>query len=672
MMMQQESELLPAEKKRNFKVADMRASFVAALRIPAGAEEKRCYWQRLRLALLRRFEGNSCTGDDVLPGGFLYSPHEADAAVAVTPGVLEALYERTLTGARSMGAVYTPPFLTRWMAYESVERWLESRRPMDAEAELALLRGVKVLDMAVGAGAFTMAMLYELAGRIKTLMPEEPPADILRGLIERNIYGADINAEALQVARDRFRYALQVAGAAHPERMNDGLICADATAMEPRGYDLVIGNPPYLGEKGNRELFERLKNGPLARYCSARMDYWYLFACVGLDALKPGGILHLVTPNKWLSNEGAYLLREKLTVESGRMFLSDFGAYGIFERAGVQTMCLLAEKSISAPDALVYYRRFNGDDAAQVEEFLKCAPYGEYRLTQDCVRDGLSFCSPAELTLLRKMESLRNFQLDAAQEVGQGIVPNPDVVSGRAVKALGVEAERRGIRCGDGVFVVPKGYFKHLSAEERQFLKPLYEPSGVEPFSLKEPKKELIYLTVSNGAERATELISHLEKFRPLMEARRETRMGRMRFYHLHWPRRERFFLPGPKILAPRKCARPTFTYTEREAYVMMAFNVIMTPRIGMKYLSALLNSRLMRFWFRKRGKMQGDMYQIDAAPLLRAPLYVPAPALIVEAAALFDAVCARYGAEKEAALDELIERIYGLTDEERLLLDGM
>lgn len=91
------------------------------------------------------------------------------------------------------------------------------------------------------------------------------------------------------------------------------------------------------------------------------------------------------------------------------------------------------------------------------------------------------------------------------------------------------------------------------------------------------------------------------------MEARRETRMGRMKYYHVHWPRQERFFRPGPKILAVRKCARPTFSYTEKEAYVMMAFNVIRSERVSMKYLAALFNSRLMQFWFLRRGKMQGD-----------------------------------------------------------------
>ncbi len=61
-----------------------------------------------------------------------------------------------------------------------------------------------------------------------------------------------------------------------------------SAVMADGGFDLVIGNPPLSGEKGNKELFDRLKSSPLASYCSSRMDYWYVFACVGLDALKQG------------------------------------------------------------------------------------------------------------------------------------------------------------------------------------------------------------------------------------------------------------------------------------------------------------------------------------------------------------------------------------------------
>ena len=402
----------------------------------------------------------------------------------------------------------------------------------------------------------------------------------------------------------------------------------------------------------------------------SRMDYWYVFACVGLDALKRGGVMHLVVPNKWMSNAGAASLRRKLLEDCDLLRLSDFGACRVFESARVHTMTVLAEKKGEGGGRLVpEYRRFGGS-VNDVESFLEHEPYRRFPLPEDagaCVREGLSFCSAAERHLLEKMEACRNFRLDAAKEMTQGIVPNPDVVSSRALENLGPETVRRfGIRRGDGVFVMPKGYVDQLPEQERRFLKPLYEPVQAGRYALNAPEKVLLYLIPSNGAEQAVTLLRHLEKFRPLMEARRETRMGRMKYYHVHWPRQERFFRPGPKILAVRKCARPTFSYTEKEAYVMMAFNVIRSERVSMKYLAALFNSRLMQFWFLRRGKMQGDFFQMDTAPVLRAPIRVPGLPLLREAERLADALAVRYCPEEDERMNELMEDIYGLSPQER------
>ena len=122
-----------------------------------------------------------------------------------------------------------------------------------------------------------------------------------------------------------------------------------------------------------------------------------------------------------------------------------------------------------------------GNCAGAVFPFRKChsACFAAVSYTHLDVykRQGLSFCSAAERHLLEKMEACRNFRLDAAKEMTQGIVPNPDVVSSRALENLGPETVRRfGIRRGDGVFVMPKGYVDQLPEQERRFLKPLYEP----------------------------------------------------------------------------------------------------------------------------------------------------------------------------------------------------
>lgn len=53
----------------------------------------------------------------------------------------------------------------------------------------------------------------------------------------------------------------------------------------------------------------------------------------------------------------------------------------------------------------------------------------------------------------------------------------------------------------------------------------------------------------------------------------------------------------------------------------MMAFNIIKTDRLNLKFLTALLNSKLIAFWLRHKGKMQGNNYQIDKEPLLEIPI---------------------------------------------------
>jgi adenine-specific DNA-methyltransferase len=158
------------------------------------------------------------------------------------------------------------------------------------------------------------------------------------------------------------------------------------------------------------------------------------------------------------------------------------------------------------------------------------------------------------------------------------------------------------------------------------------------------------------------------------MEERRENKKGRIKFYHLHWPRNRHFFDKGPKILVMRKCPFPIFIYTEKEAFVMMAFNVIKTNQINLKYLTGLLNSKLIAFWLRYKGKMQGNNYQIDKEPLLNLPLINPTDKEIVkQIEMLVDKIiylkqthgCSADTSDLETQIDQLVYKLYDLTPEE-------
>ena len=91
--------------------------------------------------------------------------------------------------------------------------------------------------------------------------------------------------------------------------------------------------------------------------------------------------------------------------------------------------------------------------------------------------------------------------------------------------------------------------------------------------------------------------------------------------YGLHRARSEYFF-QGEKIVALRKCVNePIFTYTDFDCYVSATFYIIKSERINQKYLCAILNSKLIAFWLRNKGKMQGNNYQLDKEPLLQIPI---------------------------------------------------
>jgi adenine-specific DNA-methyltransferase len=150
------------------------------------------------------------------------------------------------------------------------------------------------------------------------------------------------------------------------------------------------------------------------------------------------------------------------------------------------------------------------------------------------------------------------------------------------------------------------------------------------------------------------------------MDKRRENQDGRLEYFHLHWPRNENFFSEGEKILSVRKCATPTFIFTNEPAYVMMSFNVIKSSRFNMKYLTALLNSKLIEYWLRNKGKMQGNNFQIDKEPLLAIPLINPAENSIKKISNLVSKVIdgksigtVTHQLEKE--IDYIIYRLYDL-----------
>ena len=156
---------------------------------------------------------------------------------------------------------------------------------------------------------------------------------------------------------------------------------------------------------------------------------------------------------------------------------------------------------------------------------------------------------------------------------------------------------------------------------ELDLIKPSYTTKDLRKWYGNQNNNEWVIYTDSSfknpqNIKSYPNLKAHLDKFREVITSDNWP-------YGLHRAREERFF-KGEKIVAVRKCAEPSFTYTDFDCYVSATFYVIKTERLDLKYLTALLNSKLIAFWLKNKGKMQGTNYQIDKEPLLAIPLHKP------------------------------------------------
>jgi len=614
-----------------------------------------------------------------LPGR-IYEQYLGSTTVRVN-GNASARIAKQSAGRKARGVYYTPSYLVDFIVHNTVGQLLADWQSTGATPPVQRgERPISVLDPACGGGSFLLrAYQYLLDWHLhwyEAHAPERNSEQVCRAadgswrltqaerwrILLDHIHGVDIDPQAVAITRRALwlklmegephpspRY-LQANGDAPWRRLAANIKCGDAltspdagsgvggfawrrefaAVLSAGGFDVVIGNPPYVKEYTNRKAFGDLKHSPLAKYYLGKMDLWYVFACLAIDLLSDDGWHAFIATNNWTTSAGAKALRHKVRSECWLEQVVDFGAAMTFGAVSIQTMVYVARKGSARRDQAVSYTRFTRADASDQEiravlEGRTNAPRVtrfQARLPPDISGAPFTFVEAASQSVLDKIAAAGIFRLQP-HEIAQGIVPNPDVVSRRALALLDAARSRESrVQTGDPVFVVPCGFFADLSASEARFLKPCYEPADLERYRL--PRchtREMIYLTRDNDPGNLTTLYQHLSQYRAIMEERRENRRGRITFRHLHWPRDERFFDVGPKVLCVRKCRHPVCVYTTQPAYVMMAINVIRTERVDLKLLTGLLNSRVVHFWLDQCGKKQGEHLQIDKEPLIALPL---------------------------------------------------
>jgi adenine-specific DNA-methyltransferase len=458
------------------------------------------------------------------------------------------------------------------------------------------------------------------------------------------------------------------------------------------GFDAIVGNPPYVKEYTSKITFENAKLGKLGKYYQGKMDLWYFFVCHGLDLLKKDGHLGYIVPNNWVSNSGASILRNKILSDSKIEALIDFEDFMVFKNASIQTMIILLTKDNTIDNYRFINQTFKGKKLSAIEvaddltitEKNNCSKTIHSRLSKTKLKNKFFKFHDEKISLiLEKINLAQNFTLDEKKEVAQGIVAPQDSLNKKSSLVL-----KNKYKKGTGVFNLTTTEFNNLgcSNEEKKLIKPFYTTIELTKFlGVKKNKNWIIYTNSlfknPNLMKPFPNIKKHLDNFKEIITSSNFP-------YGLHRSRDEKFF-KGIKILSVRKCASPTFTYTDFDCYVSQTFNVIKTNRLDMKYLCGLFNSKLVKFWLLKNGKMQGTQFQIDKEPLLEIPIYVPTDKFeinkIINQVDKVLEVRTKYASSKtesdksfyenqiislETNIDELIFKYYNISKPEQLLIE--
>ncbi|MEG4064958.1 Eco57I restriction-modification methylase domain-containing protein [Microcoleus sp. SVA1_A1] len=371
------------------------------------------------------------------------------------------------------------------------------------------------------------------------------------------------------------------------------------------GFDLVVGNPPYVRQEQFKELKPALEK-EFDCYTGTADIFVYFFER-GFRLLKEGGHLTYITSNKYFRSGYGEKLRKFLGEQATIQTLIDFGDAAVFEAIAYPSIVVFSKDN---PTAETQTQVLTWEQTQLLEEFPKIFKSQSFQMPQAALKpDGWRIESPSVLALLEKLR--------------RAGTPLGEYVKGRFYY---------GIKTGfNEAFVVDRETRDRLIAEHpssAEVLKPFLRGRDVKRWCVESVDLYLLFIPwhfplhqdssisgVSTNAEQEFKklypaIYNHLLKFKAELSARNKAEIGiRYEWYALqrygstYWKNFEQ-----PKIIYPNICKRNEFAWDESGYYTNQKAFII---PCNDKALLAILNSGVVTFLFDKLlAKLQGDFYE--------------------------------------------------------------
>lgn len=450
------------------------------------------------------------------------------------------------------------------------------------------------------------------------------------------------------------------------------------------GFDIVIANPPYVGEKGNKTTFDRLKPTNLGkRFYKGKMDLFYFFFHLGLDALKDGGVLTFITTNYYPTADGAIKLRKDFYERTNIVRLINFGEITVFDSArGQHNLITILQRSVAPSvdyetEEIVASNKGSVSSGAlnnvlsgdsELVSVSKVTKQGVYDSVGSNFYIRFATGSAAGDGVIEKMIQAGK-PLSRYADTREGLHTGIDTISEKD----SVKFSEYGYKKGENVFVIQKGKYRF------PHLRPWFKSSDIGHYTANElNESEVLYL--NSRDEPTIEELSYLQKYKPLLENRSEFKAGTKKiWYELKRPRVRSMF-EQEKIVNPYR-SKDNFFALVRTPWFASAdvfYTVSKSPQLSNSALCAILNSKLIRYWLMNRGKRKGGMMELKSTPIGEIPLVIPTADIEAKLGSLVNEITSlRAGnpnediSVQEVEINKIVYQLYNLTPEEIAIIEG-
>ncbi|MCD4711684.1 MAG: N-6 DNA methylase, partial [Clostridiales bacterium] len=343
---------------------------------------------------LSKYDFNTEVDVNILGHIFEHSLTEIDIITSEIKGTSSRVSKR-----KKEGVFYTPKYITQYIVENTIGKQCSQKREIlkieniefddsfKTKTGLSVkgkslyqklvdykewLLSLKIIDPACGSGAFLNQSLNFLIQEHKNIdniiadLTDTPLRlfDTEKSILENNLYGVDINEESVEIAK----LSLWIRTANKGKKLSvlsSNIKCGNSLIddqdiggeksfnwniefpeiMDNGGFDVVIGNPPYVlcqPSNTSTEILEYYKGFEVASY---KIDLFHLFFEKSISILKRNGKLGFITPNTYLTNKYIKPLREFILTNSSIDKIVNHNE-PVFSEASVDVATIILNKSL--------------------------------------------------------------------------------------------------------------------------------------------------------------------------------------------------------------------------------------------------------------------------------------------------------------------------------------